>query len=318
MLGDSDELILIKFSTTALTIFSGIMNPLTKSRAKNVIDGLQPEGMTNIWSSIDLAFGHAKKASNENVKILLLTDGDSNQNPPMGIIPTLKRCLSKPENASLKNIELTLFGFSDSINSDLLFEISEIMNSSFSFIPDASMVGTSFINYLANSLSINYTQYNITETNLDSMTEITEFPDLSDEYKYEIIRFHIYQTLKNICADSSSKTVNTNMLTVFNNLKTFIENVNRTIDPASEYKQLFVNALKDFKSSNTNEEQIAKALSKQEWFGKWGYHYLLSLSTAHKLRKCHNFRDQSVQAYGNSIFNDLRDTVNDIFCNLLS
>jgi hypothetical protein len=71
--------------------------------------------------------------------------------------------------------------------------------------------------------------------------------------------------------------------------------------------------LKDFVSVDDSQEQITKALSRHDWFFKWGYHYLLSLSLAHLTRQCHNFKDQGVQLYGNQMFTKLKDEAYDIF-----
>lgn len=62
--------------------------------------------------------------------------------------------------------------------------------------------------------------------------------------------------------------------------------------------------------------QVSEALSKQEWFNRWGRHYLLSLSNAHLLQMCNNFKDPGVQLYGGKIFSDLRDRADDIFVKL--
>ena len=78
---------------------------------------------------------------------MLLTDGQSNDNP----LAELKYFFQ--QEPRFANIKLTTFGFSYDINSKILFDIAELTNSGFNFIPDASMVGTCFCNYLANILS---------------------------------------------------------------------------------------------------------------------------------------------------------------------
>ena len=40
--------------------------------------------------------------------------------------------------------------------------------------------------------------------------------------------------------------------------------------------------------------QVAEALSREDWFKKWGAHYLRSLMQAHLLQQCNNFRSESV------------------------
>jgi len=61
------------------------------------------------------------------------------------------------------------------------------------------------------------------------------------------------------------------------------------------------------------EGQVAEACSKQEWFKKWGRHYLPSLLGAHLFQQCNNFKDPGVQHYGGELFMQLRDQIDDIF-----
>lgn len=62
--------------------------------------------------------------------------------------------------------------------------------------------------------------------------------------------------------------------------------------------------------------QSAEALSRQDWYFKWGVHYLPSLMFAHKLQMCNNFKDPGVQHYGGQLFCKLRDEADEIFCKL--
>eukprot|EP00419_Tripos_fusus_P000400 CAMPEP_0172674210 /NCGR_PEP_ID=MMETSP1074-20121228/12616_1 /TAXON_ID=2916 /ORGANISM="Ceratium fusus, Strain PA161109" /LENGTH=498 /DNA_ID=CAMNT_0013491609 /DNA_START=11 /DNA_END=1504 /DNA_ORIENTATION=- len=62
--------------------------------------------------------------------------------------------------------------------------------------------------------------------------------------------------------------------------------------------------------------QSTEALSKQEWYFRWGTHYLPSVMFAHKLQMCNNFKDPGVQHYGGELFRKLRDEADDIFCKL--
>jgi len=64
------------------------------------------------------------------------------------------------------------------------------------------------------------------------------------------------------------------------------------------------------------EGQVTAALSRKDWFQKWGVHYLPSLARAHILQQCNNFKDPGVQFYGGSLFRHLRDEADDIFCKL--
>uniref|UniRef100_A0A7S4JAI2 U-box domain-containing protein n=1 Tax=Odontella aurita TaxID=265563 RepID=A0A7S4JAI2_9STRA len=78
-------------------------------------------------------------------------------------------------------------------------------------------------------------------------------------------------------------------------------------------------------SSGTNISESVNALTKDiegqatealmdEYFSRWGRHYLLSLSCAHLHQFCNNFKDPGVQIYGTGVlFRSLQEDLNDIF-----
>lgn len=63
-------------------------------------------------------------------------------------------------------------------------------------------------------------------------------------------------------------------------------------------------------------EQVSIALSKKEFYLKWGKHYLPSLARAHLLQQCNNFKDPGVQHFGGEIFKNNRDNLDKIFLDL--
>ncbi|CAF4232135.1 unnamed protein product, partial [Rotaria socialis] len=63
--------------------------------------------------------------------------------------------------------------------------------------------------------------------------------------------------------------------------------------------------------------QVQEALGKKDWFKKWGVHFLPSLTRAHLLQYCNNFKDPGVQHYGRgTVFSKIRDEMDTIFCSL--
>lgn len=64
------------------------------------------------------------------------------------------------------------------------------------------------------------------------------------------------------------------------------------------------------------EGQVTEALSRDDWYRKWGRHYLPSLARAHQLQMCNNFKDPGVQVYGGKLFTELRDEADDLFVSL--
>jgi len=62
--------------------------------------------------------------------------------------------------------------------------------------------------------------------------------------------------------------------------------------------------------------QLGLAVSRDDWFHTWGRPYLASASSAHAQQQCNNFKDPSVQHYGGALFQELRKTIDDVFCRL--
>ena len=61
--------------------------------------------------------------------------------------------------------------------------------------------------------------------------------------------------------------------------------------------------------------QVTEAIDDQ-YFKKWGRHFLPSLARAHQLQECLNFKDPGVQHYGGNLFQTERDFADDAFNNL--
>lgn len=64
------------------------------------------------------------------------------------------------------------------------------------------------------------------------------------------------------------------------------------------------------------EGQLTEAVSKREYYDRWGKDYLPSLMMAHLHQQCNNFKDPGVQDYGGKLFATIRDKADDIFCNM--
>jgi len=64
------------------------------------------------------------------------------------------------------------------------------------------------------------------------------------------------------------------------------------------------------------EGQLTQAISKREYYDKWGKDYMPSLMMAHLHQQCNNFKDPGVQDYGGKLFTTIRDKADDIFCNM--
>ncbi len=62
--------------------------------------------------------------------------------------------------------------------------------------------------------------------------------------------------------------------------------------------------------------QISQALSRNDWYEKWGKHYLVSLVRAYRVQQCNNFKDPGIQHFGGALFKEIRDAIDSIFNSL--
>merc|ERR1711871_981357 len=62
--------------------------------------------------------------------------------------------------------------------------------------------------------------------------------------------------------------------------------------------------------------QVTEAFEKDEYFNKWGRHYVSSLAGAHLHQQCTNFKDPGLQNYGGTLFQNVRDRIDDLFNSL--
>jgi len=76
---------------------------------------------------------------------MLFTDGMPNRSPPEGEVAALRKLASK--------CPIHTFGFGYNLNSGLLYEMAQVSSGMNCFIPDATMVGTIFVNAISNILT---------------------------------------------------------------------------------------------------------------------------------------------------------------------
>lgn len=348
MLNDNDYLSIVTFSTDSRIILSITrMDSVGRLNAIQKINMLKTENQTNIWSGLQKAINLSTEAicENKNVFSVLLTDGESNINPPRGIIPTLSAYIKEKQFKGT----LSTFGFGYSLDSNLLDEVGTLLNGTFAFIPDATMVGTVFTNYISNCLACVYdntkvnieTNGNIIEilgnTNIGMLqygqprniiVKVAFSNDLSFKYtinnetvsinfdnillsidnesRVQIARFYLIKGLQQAINEPINKAQ-----IIVNDILTKLKKA-YTITLDSRIKEM----IKDFHSTNINECQITQAFSCENWFNKWGRHYILSVIKAHSYQQCNNFKDPGVQFYGGALFGSLRDEADNMFCSL--
>jgi uncharacterized protein YegL len=350
MLDENDYLCIIVFTNTARVILPiTSMNLDGRNLANRLVDNIKAENMTNLWDGLRLAINlineHKELCKDKNVFTVLLTDGISNIDPPRGIETTLTNYI---KDKSLKGT-ISAFGYSNDINSEILNNIATICNGIFAFIPDASMVGTVFVNYIANCLSCARDCLKIeVETNgqitktfgnpnfgmfqygqpRDFIIKVTSCDDFYFSYTIdgEIVQVKIEKETISSTFDNETKV----QLARFNLIEKLLIAITKPILEAQtiildiisnleevNFDSRIIEMIKDFQSTNPDEGQITKAFSSKEWFEQWGKHYILSVIKAHHNQQCNNFKDCGVQIYGGELFHKIREIAENVFCSLL-
>jgi len=87
---------------------------------------------------------------NRRKALFLLTDGQPNVLPPRGHIAELHDYKDKYPDFSF---QVNTFGFGYNLDSELLLDLAVEGAGTYAFIPDAVIVGTTFVNAVANVLS---------------------------------------------------------------------------------------------------------------------------------------------------------------------
>lgn len=99
----------------------------------------------------------------------------------------------------------------------------------------------------------------------------------------------------------------------------FIREIKMSEIASEEYMK---NLLFDLDGDNTSPGQIFQAFNltnegmQNNYYKKWGKHYLLSIMGAHNSEFCNNWKDKGVSNYSTPQFLEKRDLVNEIFNNL--
>jgi len=154
---DQDRLSIVAFNDTATTVCNLLeMNSVGKTKCIEALNSLIPNGRTNIWdglktglNSLDVAINVATGSTIPRKKsIFLLTDGQPVTRPPHGEVYAFNEYKEAHPNVQC---QVHTFGFGYELHSDLLLDLAIIGNGSYGFIPDAKIVGTCFVDAVANA-----------------------------------------------------------------------------------------------------------------------------------------------------------------------
>ena len=344
-LSENDKMCLITFSNKAtMELEATNVDDLGMKKIFEKIEKMKACGGTNIWDSLRLAIEVTKRFKNYNTCLMLFTDGEPNINPPLGIVPSLKEIISDIKNV---NFTISTFAFGYNVDSVLMEEIAQVGNGIYGYCPDCTMVGTIFVNFMANILNTieSTIKIDVKNENLKKAFEIgglysgmarhlgfllkkNSFKKtdivlyLGSEKKNEINEIDLVENNDEIM-DEYFRFRLINLLEEIissknNNYDKNLKNVQDLYDEINkiENKTEFMNNLLiDLIHENENHGQVEKAI-KPEYFKKWGLNYLLSFLRFHLTEQCGNFKAQTLKKYSNPDFEKLQKVGNKIFISL--
>ena len=330
-MSSNDRASIVLFSNTA-TIMTPLQ-PMTEQIRNAAVSSLKkktPDGGTNIHISIKTALFilDSREDKSREPTILLFTDGQPNERPPMGELIEFERYVKNNEGMCPT---LHTFGFGNNLMSDLLYDLAVAGKGSYNFIPDSSFLGTIFVNALANIFSSYTSSGSVTcgsktyeigpmqygqERWIVSTSVPTQLPFMTFTQQSNLITVTASESRTDVVNDEDIISRNLYIDTLkkcikFCNNKEFVS-ANNLIDSCKGHirKTEYGNAL-----LADLEGEVTKAISKTYFF-KWGKHWLFSILRAHELQICNNFLDPGVQLYGGKLYRELVEKANDIF-NLL-
>lgn len=361
-LNENDNISIVTYSSSAKTIVKNIScTPENKLLINMELDSLKVISNTNMWAgmveSLDILRTTSVPAKNKGV--ILLTDGVPNIVPPRGHELMLERYFDQHNFKCM----FSCYGFGYSLESELLLSISSISGGDgYSFIPDASILGSVFINGLANILTTAVYKPTVTiqlSKGARFKTTGQEYLEISiDSLKYGRSKNLIFDIDTSRCESTSREFLNdfsevtlilpdgkniTNKEITIPHPDYMREQILRykIIDIINDcitlrrfndmsYKDTLLGLISIIKQNGgitdyignflfDLEGQVKEALNmtsqgeKEDWFTKWGIHYLRSLQEAYSKEICNNFKDKGVSNFKGPIFESIVDEISDIF-----
>jgi len=322
MFNENDTFAIVKYSDLAtIALKPTRMNDTGKRNAEHAISSLRTEGSTNIYDCLRVMNLIANKSefAGQNVMTVLLTDGVANISPPRGELKTY-------EMLERKEI-LSTFGFGDGMNSKVLSDLANTGGGVFAFIPDYSMVGTVFINFIASLLataslnrvlSIKYADGSVSKHNTGLM-QFGQSRDFVMPLNKQPVEVSIEEKSVVPVPSALSEIANVRF-GLLNKLQHCIGH-----EGASDFGAFYTKyvastdenvmaIMKDLKPAGGDDEgQISMA---PRYWQKWGKHYVRAYYNAHNNQFCMNFKDPGLQIYGGELFHQMQDVGDKIFAAL--
>jgi len=312
-LSATDMFTLITFSDDALVLAKHqLMNDANRASSLATVKGLYPQSSTNLWDGLRAGYENATTPA-YNTNIILLTDGI-----PSGNLDTPGILRAQEHHGNPHHIPVYTMGFGSELDLHLLVELAGRNFGTFLHIPDISMIGTVFVNCMANILSRNqsisglHLRYGDVHY-LISKVDVCKEPATSMTFEHEPALYGAYISWQ--FADVLSKAIEAGNAHNFPKAQTLVQTFKAELEHNAVDTPQKVAILDDIEHAELHKGQVTKALTAAT-YGPWGLYYLTMLRMALINQQRCNFKDASVQSYGGPLFAKLADTIDDLYTHL--
>jgi hypothetical protein len=336
-LNESDHLCLLTFSDETEIVFEiSKMDVENKEIARKKIKNLQTQGGTYTKGAIEKAYKIiADSPKNSIQSILLLTDGEDNDG--VDIVKNHFNGIKKPTG-----VQFNTFGFSSNIWSHLLEDLALQGGGIFGYIPDQTMIGTVFINFLANTF-LTYKQgvyIQIEDTDFEfvfpgqrkkisiNFGQSKNFLLKKREVKSALLKKTVSlklgtnkENLRELTTDKIHDNFDLSNQIARNKMMQFCFDTKLPSVSVKEYEnstaiaylESFLSEFKEIDPSDKNQAQMKLSI---DFWDTWGQHYIRSFKFSHLNEQCLNFKAPSMQIYKTAEFESICGKLTDLFCDL--
>ncbi len=351
-LNDNDNISVVSYTDKAKTIIENMScSDENKVSMGLQLDQLRALNTTNLWAGINKSLDvlHSTSPECRQKAIFLLTDGVPNIIPPRGH----EYMIEKYQKQNNFNCPINCYGFGYDLDSPLLDSISKMTGGDgYAFIPDSSLLGTVFIHGISNFLTTAVSNVKLTiklKRDIRFMNNKQEKCIHINSLKYGQNKDYIFDikgednyddfaiaTLTMGDKNIHSEEVKVADIEYFKDVLYRQKGINimnqcyqlQKFNEKQQVKDLINPFIEELKMNDSQfiqdmifdfEGQVKEALNmtsqgnKEDWYSRWGKHYLLSLMSAYENQLCINFKDRGISHFGGSLFENLRDLVSDIF-----
>lgn len=143
------------------------------------------------------------------------------------------------------------------------------------------------------------------------ITDISQIENPEQYYREQTVRQKAIQ-----CIDycNSKMKFNENPLLIKSKIFDFIKDIQDFLK--IEKNEYIENILYDFSGQIKESLNMTNQGQREDWYSRWGCHYLTSLQDAYTNEICNNFKDKGVSNFTGKLFNELVDTISEIFDSL--